>query len=84
MFNATWLYVGAIYFAAVWIARRAAGLALPWRIATFFYLLVLLFLWQPLTKDVVNLPVYFLRILVPWSYLTRFHKPVNSDINDLA
>lgn len=84
MFNATWLYVGAIYFAAVWIARRAAGIALPWRIATFFYLLVLVFLWQPLTKDVVNLPVDFLRVLPPWSFLTRFHKSVNPDINDLA
>lgn len=83
MFNATWLYVGALYFVAVAIARRVR-IDLPWRIASFFYLLVLIFLWRPLTTDVVNLPVDFLRVLPPWAYLTRLHKPVNRDINDLV
>ena len=83
MFNATWLYVGAIYAIAVWLVRRVR-IDLPWRIAAFFYLLVLVFLWRPLTSDVVNLPVDFLRSLPPWAFLTRFHKPLNPDINDLA
>ncbi|HEX7422005.1 MAG TPA: hypothetical protein VF505_19125, partial [Thermoanaerobaculia bacterium] len=83
MFNATWLYVGAIYAIAVWLVRRVR-IDLPWRIAAFFYLLVLIFLWRPLTSDVVNLPVDFLRSLPPWAFLTRFHKPINPDINDLA
>src|SRR5712691_7454201 len=83
VFNATWLYVGAIYGAAVWIARRA-GIDLPWRIAALFYLLVLVFLFGPLTSDVVNLPVDYLRTLAPWSYLTRNHRPINPEINDLV
>ncbi len=83
MFNATWLYVGAVYFVAVFMARRSR-IELPWRIAAFFYLLVLVFLWRPLTQDVVNLPVDFLRLLPPWSFLTRFHRAVNPDINDLV
>ncbi|HEV8658960.1 MAG TPA: YfhO family protein [Thermoanaerobaculia bacterium] len=83
MFNATWLYVGAIYAVAVWLVRRA-GIDLPWRIAAFFYLLVLIFLFRPLTSDVVNLPVDFLRTLAPWSFLTRDHHTINPEINDLV
>ena len=83
MFNATWLYVGALYFLAVWAARRA-GIDLPWRIAAFFYLLVAIFLWRPLTGDFVNLPVDFLHGLPPWAYLTRSHKAINPQINDLT
>lgn len=77
------MYVGIIYAVAVWLVRRAR-IELPWRIAAFFYLLVLIFLWRPLTQDFVNLPVDFLRVLPPWALLTRFHKPVNPEINDLA
>jgi hypothetical protein len=83
VFNAAWLYVGAIYFLAVWIIRRA-GIDLPWRIASFFYLIVLIFLFRPLTSDVVNLPVDFLRTLAPWSFLTRDHHTINPEINDLV
>lgn len=83
MFNATWLYVGVIYAIAVWLVRRVR-IDLPWRIAAFFYLLVLIFLWRPLTTDVVNLPVDFLRSLPPWAFLTRFNKPINPEINDLV
>lgn len=83
MLNATWLYAGAIYAIAIWIARRA-GVPMPPRIAVFFYLLVLIFLWGPLTADVVNLPVDFLRALPPWAFLTRFHKTINPEINDLT
>jgi len=83
VFNATWFYAGAIYAVAVWVVRRVR-IDLPWRIAAFFYLLVLVFLWRPLTTDVVNLPVDFLRSLPPWAFLTRFHKPINPEINDLV
>ncbi len=83
MFNAAWLYVGAIYAIAVWIARRAR-IDLPWRIAALFYLLVAIFLWAPLTRDVVNLPVDYLRTLAPWAFLTRNHQPLNPEINDLT
>ena len=83
MFNATWFYAGAIYAVAVWVVRRVR-IDLPWRIAAFFYLLVLVFLWPALTSDVVNLPVDFLRSLPPWAFLTRFHKPINPEINDLV
>lgn len=83
MFNASWLFVGAIYAIAVWLVRRVR-IDLPWRIAAFFYLLVLVFLWRPLTTDVVNLPVDFLRSLPPWAFLTRFNQPINPEINDLV
>ncbi|MBK5259432.1 MAG: YfhO family protein [Thermoanaerobaculia bacterium] len=83
MFNASWLLVAAVYTAAVWLTRRA-GLELRWRVAGFFYLLVFIFLHQSLTGDMVNLPADFLRILPPWTGLTRDHRPINSDINDLV
>ena len=57
---------------------------LPWRIATLFYLLVLIFLFRPMTSDVVNLPVDYLRTLSPWAHLTRNHRPINPEINDLV
>ncbi|HSP16979.1 MAG TPA: YfhO family protein [Thermoanaerobaculia bacterium] len=83
MFNATWLYVGAVYAIAVWIARRAR-IDLPWRIAALFYLLVAIFLWRPLTSDAVNLPVDYLRTLAPWAFVVRNHHPLNPEINDLT
>ncbi|HVS33366.1 MAG TPA: YfhO family protein [Thermoanaerobaculia bacterium] len=83
MFNGSWLLVGIVYAAAVWLARRA-GADLPRRVATFFYLLVFIFLHQSLTRDFVNLPVDFLRTLPPWSFLTRDHVTLNPDMNDLV
>ena len=81
--NPTFLYVAAIYAVAVWLARRA-GIELRWRIAAFFYLLVLLFLWKPMTGAWVNLPVDFIQTLPPWAFHIRPQKPVNSDLNDLV
>jgi len=83
VFNATWLYVGVIYAVAVWLVRRVR-IDLPWRIATLFYLLVLIFLFRPMTSDVVNLPVVYLRTLSPWAHLTRNHRPMDPEINDLV
>ena len=47
--NPVWLYVAATYAAAVWLARRA-GVDLPWRIALFFYALVVVFMFTPPAK----------------------------------
>ena len=84
MVNATWLYLAAVYAAAVWLARRGGITDLRWRIAGFFYALVFLFLRPALTSDVVNLPVDFLEMLPPWSHLARYHHIANTEINDLA
>ena len=83
MFNASWLLVAAVYAVAVWLTRRA-GIDLPRRVALLFYLLVLLFLREGLTRDYVNLPADFLRTLPPWSHLTRNHTAHNSEMNDLV
>ena len=63
MFNPTWFYTAAVYAAAVALARRA-GVELPKRVAVFFYALVFVFLYLPLTQDYVNLPVDFLKSLI--------------------
>ncbi len=83
MFNPTWLYSGAVYAAAIWLARRG-GIDIPRRIGWFFYSVVLVFFWLPLTQDYVNFPVDFLGTLPPWSYLTPDHRALNRDMNDLV
>ena len=82
MFNGSWLLVAAVYALSVWLARRA-GMDLRWRVAGLFYVVVFIFLRDALIRDVVNLPADFLRILPPWSELTRDHRPINSEINDI-
>ena len=82
MFNPTWLYVAALYAAAVWLARRR-GVELPWRIAALCYALVLVFLFRPMTQAAVNVPVDFVQILPPWSDQPNPHLS-NSMMNDLA
>lgn len=82
MFNPTWFYTGALYSAAVWLARRA-GVELPRRVAIFFFALVLLFLWLPLTQDYVNLSVDYLGVLPPWQHVTPDHDSSNGMMNDL-
>ena len=83
MFNPTWFYVGAIYAGAVWLTRRS-GIDLPVRVSAFFYALVFVFLYLPMTQDYVNLPVDFLNTLQPWSNLTRDRTPENQEINDVV
>ncbi|HEX8616150.1 MAG TPA: hypothetical protein VF911_01080, partial [Thermoanaerobaculia bacterium] len=64
--NFAWLYVGAVYAAAVAIARRA-GVALPKRGALLFYALTLLYLFKPLTGPYVNVAPDVLLLVPPWS-----------------
>jgi hypothetical protein len=82
VFNPSWLYVGAVYAAGVWLLRRAK-IELPVRIAAFFYALVFVFMYLPLTQDYVNLPVDFLRTLPPWVYTTHERFAINGQTNDI-
>jgi hypothetical protein len=81
--NPTWAFVALIYALAVWLARRA-GIDLRWRVASFFYLLVLVFFFKPMTQAYVDIPVDFLNMLSPWSHLTRDHRVGNPELNDLV
>jgi hypothetical protein len=83
VFNPTWIFVAVVYAAAVWLARRAK-VDLPLRVALFFYALVFVFFFLPLTQDYVNLPVDFLRTLPPWAHLVRDHRPSNGMMNDIV
>jgi len=82
--NFTFLYVGAVYALAVWLARRAGVAELRWRVASFFYLLVLIFLWRPLTGTWVNLPVDIVGILPPWSGWLPKRRIANFEMNDIV
>lgn len=80
--NFTWLYVGLVYAAAVALARRA-GADLPRRIALFFYLLVLIFFFRPLTQQYVNFHLDVLPSIPPWYHVTNDHHQFTSELNDL-
>ena len=82
--NLTWLLVAAVYAASVWLARRGGMAELRWRIAALFYALVLLFLWEPMTQQYVNIPVDFIQTLPPWTHLTRNHHVWNAELNDVG
>jgi hypothetical protein len=73
--------VAVLYALAVWLARRR--ILLPWRIAALFYLLVLVFLFRPMTQATVNVPVDFIRIIPPWEDGVRAPQLSNSMMNDL-
>jgi hypothetical protein len=81
--NATWLYVGVLYALAVLIARRLRA-DFPWRIAAFFYALVLIYLFRPMTGPYVNLPVDILTNLAPWHGVLKYQRVHNSELNDLV
>jgi hypothetical protein len=81
--NPTFLYVGAIYAAAVALARRAR-VDISWRLAAFFYLLVLIFLFRPMTQEYVNVPVDYLQTLPPWSHTVKQPRAANPELNDLT
>lgn len=85
MFNPTWFYAGAVYAGAVALARRA-GIDLPRRVAVFFYALVFVFFFKPLTQDYVNVHTDFLKSLPPWAYLLPLdqREAINSQMNDVA
>jgi hypothetical protein len=83
VFNPTWLVVGVVYGAAVWLARRG-GVDLPRRVAVFFFLLVFVFFYPILTQDAVNTSVDYLGTLPPWEYTVENHQAGNPQLNDLA
>jgi hypothetical protein len=83
VFNPTWFYTGSVYALAVFLARRR-GVEIPVRVAAYFYALVFVFLYLPLTQDYVNLPIDFIKTLPPWSYLTRDHSSLNGQMNDIV
>jgi hypothetical protein len=80
--NWTWLYVGLIYAAATELARRA-GADLPRRIAFFFYALVLIFFFRPLTGPYINFQVDVLPSISPWAFMTDDHHQYTPELNDL-
>jgi hypothetical protein len=87
VFNATWIYAGALYAIAIACARRwipAVRDALPWRVAAFFYALVLIYLFRPMTGRYINVPVDFINILPPWGNWNHRHLLSNPEMNDLA
>jgi hypothetical protein len=83
LFNPTWLYTAVVYLGAVFVGRRW-GVAIPRRVAVFFYALVLLFFFPILTQDAVNTSVDFLGTIPPWEYTVENHSPGNRQLNDLA
>jgi hypothetical protein len=80
--NLTWLWVALVYFAGTAVWRRYAG-GLPWRVAIFFYLLVLVFLFVPMTGDAVNVPADYLRHMHPWRAVLGEQRAANPEINDV-
>lgn len=64
--NPTWLYVGAVYAVAVWLARRG-GNPLPKRIALLFYALVVIFFFKAMTGPYVSIAMDIPRLIAPWS-----------------
>ena len=52
--------------------------------AAFFYALVLIYLFRPMTGRYVNLPVDFINILPPWGNWGHRHLLSNPEMNDLA
>src|SRR5260221_13821900 len=81
--NPVWLYVGALYAFAVWLARRA-GIALPVRVALFFYAPVLFFLFRPRPQHYVTPPVDIVLTLPPWHGMTPKLRVANFEMNDIV
>src|SRR5688572_24047448 len=72
--NLTWLYVGAWYAIAVWLARRAKA-DLPRRVAVLLYALVVVFLWRPMTEDVSLVAADVIKLTPPWSEVRAPNRP---------
>lgn len=81
--NPTWLYVGVVYALAIWLARRG-GIVIPARVATFFYLIVLIFMWKPLTGGWVNIPIDIVHTLPPWWRISHVKGSLNGQMNDIV
>ena len=54
------------------------------RVALFFYALVFVFMYLPLTQGYVNLPVGFIKTIPPWVYVGQDHHAVNPLMNDIV
>lgn len=80
--NWTWIYIAALYAAAVWLARRG-GVDLPRRVAVFFFALVLVFFLKPLTMDYVHTQDDVLNTLPPWHFVVQNREAINVEMNDI-
>jgi hypothetical protein len=80
--NWAWIYVGAVYAAAVFLARRS-GVDLPRRVALFFFAAVLVFFFQPLTQDYVASQEDVLNTLPPWHFVVDDKDAINGEMNDI-
>lgn len=80
--NPTWLFVAAVYALAVAAGRRA-GAAIPTRVAVLFYLLVLGYLFEPMTGRTVNVHADVLTTLSPWANVMAERGAANGEMNDV-
>lgn len=80
--NLTFLYVVALYFAAVWLLRRWYG-EFPWKVAILFYLFVLVLLFGPLALDVTDLPENHILGMFPWAGYYKVQSRGNPETNDV-
>ncbi|HEX7828757.1 MAG TPA: YfhO family protein [Thermoanaerobaculia bacterium] len=80
--NFAWLYVGALYAASVFLARRA-GVDLPKRVALFFFAAVLAFFFQPLTQRSTNIHSDILKTIPPWYHVAADRFAANTELNDV-
>jgi hypothetical protein len=80
--NWTFLYIAAVYAGAVALARRG-GVDLPKKVALFFYALVLVFFFKPLTQHYVITQDDFLSTMPPWYFTAEVKDAINDEMNDI-
>jgi hypothetical protein len=80
--NWTWIYIGALYAGATALARRR-GVDLPKKVALFFYALVLVFFFKPLTQHYVITQDDFLSTMPPWTFTAKVKEAINDEMNDI-
>lgn len=80
--NWTWIYIGVLYAGAVALARRC-GVDLSKKAALFFYALVLVFFFKPLTQHYVATQDDFLSTMPPWYFTAKVKDAVNDEMNDI-
>ncbi len=81
--NLTFAWVALIYGAAVFVWRKLSTDGLRWRVAALFYLLVLAFLFRPLTQRFVDVPADYTTRIIPWSAYAVPDPAANTEINDV-
>ncbi|MEO8217484.1 MAG: YfhO family protein [Acidobacteriota bacterium] len=81
--NLTFAWVALIYGAAVFVWRKLSADGLRWRVAALFYLLVLAFLFRPLTQRFVDVPADYTTRIIPWSAYAVPDPGANTEINDV-